>query len=123
MPYLGIGCVEGGGGLPINWYTLVPAYAVFHPVQVKTEVSNAFYFDIVATHNDHPSSCKTSTRQCLCVLYPILGVGCSREGARPEVKYLFLAWVPPPPSEPPPKPQHVQWNKLTEGQITSKRGC
>ena len=56
-----LGVWGGGGGLVSQWTGTQIADAVFHPGQLKIEVSETcFFFDIVTTHNDHSSYVKHS---------------------------------------------------------------
>ena len=47
-------CTGWGGGVP-QGAGAQPAYAVFHPGQLKNRSFQNLFPDIVATHNDHPS--------------------------------------------------------------------
>ena len=56
-PYLGIGCWGGGGGSldGVVHNLLMQLFAMYSS---KIEVSETYFFDIVTTHNDLPSSVK-----------------------------------------------------------------
>ena len=61
------------------WSGAQPAYAVFHPGRLK----NGGFFDIVTTHNDHPS-CVKHVLGRICVFFTLFGYWVPGVGGSPK---------------------------------------
>ena len=75
LPSLGIVCV-GGGGL-LNGMVRNQLMQFSTLCSSKVEVSETYFFDIVAAHNDHPSYVNRFSGS-ISVFSSYLGVRCSR---------------------------------------------